>query len=55
MMKFRLGFTGQDGTWSHDEIISGEYRHVFAWLQGYLTASNYSLCSITLEGDDLDA
>ena len=52
-MKFRLGFNGQDGTWSHDEIISGEYQHVFAWLQGYLKASNYSLRDIeVLEADE---
>ena len=47
-MKFRLGFMHNDGTWSHDEMISGEYQHVFAWLQGYLKASNYSLREIEI-------
>lgn len=51
-MKFRLGFM-HNGAWSHDEIVSGEYKHVFAWLQGYLKASNYSLSEIeVLEADE---
>lgn len=52
MMKFRLGFNGQDGSWSHDEMITGEYQHVFAWLQGYLKASNYALREIEVMGAD---
>lgn len=44
-MKFRLTFVDETGM-LFDEIISGEYQNVFAWLQGYLKASDYSLSDI---------
>lgn len=47
MMKFEMVFRipgTVDGV--HTEIVSGEYQYVFAWLQGYLKASNYLLQTI---------
>lgn len=54
LQTFRLAFNGEDGSWSHDEIIiADQYQHVFAWLQGYLKASNYALRKIeVMEADE---
>jgi len=52
-MKFRLAFGDEHGNWSHEEVITGEYQHVFAWIQGYLKAGRYNLQSIAVvEADE---
>ena len=49
-MVFRIAGT-VDGV--HTEIVSGEYQYGFAWVQGYLKASNHVLQSIkVLEADE---
>tara|TARA_R100000278_G_C5339232_1_gene117645 strand:- start:193 stop:363 length:171 start_codon:yes stop_codon:yes gene_type:complete len=46
MMTFKLSFVDEAGHFSHDETITGEGQSIFAYLQGYLSASNYHLAKI---------
>ena len=48
LTKFEMKFADENGRWSHDEIVTGEYQYVFAWLQGYLKAGTYSLLEVTV-------
>tara|TARA_R100000231_G_scaffold34814_3_gene30769 strand:+ start:312 stop:476 length:165 start_codon:yes stop_codon:yes gene_type:complete len=48
MTKFEMKFADENGNWSHDEIVTGEIKYVFAWVQGYLKAGNYTLQSVKM-------
>ncbi len=50
MMTFKLIFVDEQGVFSHDETITGEGQSVFAYLQGYLSASDYNLAEIQSMG-----
>jgi hypothetical protein len=50
MMTFKLSFVDEAGNYSHEETITGEGQAVFAYLQGYLSASNYHLAKIESKG-----
>lgn len=46
MIRFKLTFADENGLLHHEEVIEGKQEFCFAWLQGYLSASNYMLMKI---------
>jgi len=46
MIEFKLTFADENGHLHHEQVLQGESENCFAWLQGYLSASNYMLMKI---------
>ena len=46
MIEFKLTFADENGHLHHEQVLHGESEKCFAWLQGYLSGSNYMLMKI---------